>query len=106
MIPDPPEALPGEALLASQPPAPPEELEGAAGDAGVRLPFQGGSSEARDPEQERRVLAAYGASLWFFLRHRWVSAIIWVVVAVRGKPAPITFMWNPFVNSGWRRDAE
>jgi hydrophobic/amphiphilic exporter-1 (mainly G- bacteria), HAE1 family len=28
---------------------------------------------------ERRVLSAYGASLWFFLRHRWVSALIWVV---------------------------
>jgi HAE1 family hydrophobic/amphiphilic exporter-1 len=28
---------------------------------------------------ERRVLAAYGGSLWFFLRHRWVSALIWVV---------------------------
>lgn len=27
---------------------------------------------------ERRVLAAYGSSLWFFLRHRWISAVIWV----------------------------
>ncbi|MGA2231960.1 MAG: efflux RND transporter permease subunit, partial [Tepidisphaeraceae bacterium] len=27
---------------------------------------------------EKRVLGAYGRSLWFFLRHRWVSAIIWV----------------------------
>src|SRR5207237_8654743 len=27
---------------------------------------------------ERRVLAAYGASLTFFLRHRWVSAILWI----------------------------
>jgi len=26
---------------------------------------------------ERRVLAAYGASLWWFLRHRWVSLLIW-----------------------------
>src|SRR5204863_3670315 len=26
-----------------------------------------------------RVLALYGASLWWFLRHRWVSPIIWVV---------------------------
>ena len=28
---------------------------------------------------EKRVLAFYGHSLWFFLRHRWVSAIIWLV---------------------------
>src|SRR6516225_2981724 len=28
---------------------------------------------------ERRVLSVYGRSLWFFLRHRWVSAVIWVV---------------------------
>jgi HAE1 family hydrophobic/amphiphilic exporter-1 len=28
---------------------------------------------------ERRVLALYGGSLWWFLRHRWVSALIWVV---------------------------
>lgn len=28
---------------------------------------------------ERRVLGAYGASLWFFLRHRWISAVIWVI---------------------------
>jgi HAE1 family hydrophobic/amphiphilic exporter-1 len=27
---------------------------------------------------EKRVLRVYGASLWFFLRHKWVSAIIWV----------------------------
>ncbi len=28
---------------------------------------------------EQRVLSAYGGSLWFFLRHRWVSLLIWVV---------------------------
>ncbi len=28
---------------------------------------------------ERRVLAVYSGSLWFFLRRRWVSALIWVV---------------------------
>ena len=27
---------------------------------------------------EKRVLAAYGRSLWFFLRHKWVSAILWI----------------------------
>src|SRR4051812_25149760 len=27
---------------------------------------------------EKRVVRAYGASLWFFLRHKWVSAAIWV----------------------------
>ena len=28
---------------------------------------------------EKRVLALYGRSLWFFLRHRWISAMTWVV---------------------------
>ena len=28
---------------------------------------------------EHRVLDAYGRSLWFFLRHRWVSAVVWVI---------------------------
>lgn len=28
---------------------------------------------------EKRVLRAYGSSLWFFLRHRWISALIWVI---------------------------
>jgi HAE1 family hydrophobic/amphiphilic exporter-1 len=28
---------------------------------------------------ERRVLDAYGRSLWFFLRRRWISAVTWVV---------------------------
>jgi hydrophobic/amphiphilic exporter-1 (mainly G- bacteria), HAE1 family len=28
---------------------------------------------------EKRVLAVYGRSLWFFLRHRWISLAIWVV---------------------------
>jgi HAE1 family hydrophobic/amphiphilic exporter-1 len=28
---------------------------------------------------ERRVLGAYGHSLWFFLRHKWISALIWIV---------------------------
>jgi hydrophobic/amphiphilic exporter-1 (mainly G- bacteria), HAE1 family len=28
---------------------------------------------------ERRVLNGYGRSLWFFLRHRWISATAWVV---------------------------
>lgn len=28
---------------------------------------------------EKRVLAMYGASLWWFLRWRWVSLVIWVV---------------------------
>jgi HAE1 family hydrophobic/amphiphilic exporter-1 len=27
---------------------------------------------------EARVLSWYGGSLWFFLRHRWISALIWV----------------------------
>jgi HAE1 family hydrophobic/amphiphilic exporter-1 len=28
---------------------------------------------------EKRVLALYGGSLWWFLRHRWVSPVIWVL---------------------------
>ncbi len=28
---------------------------------------------------ERRVLKVYGETLWFFLRQRWVSALIWVI---------------------------
>ena len=28
---------------------------------------------------ERRVLNSYGRSLWFFLRHRWISAVAWVI---------------------------
>ena len=28
---------------------------------------------------EHRVLDVYGRSLWFFLRHRWISAVTWVV---------------------------
>jgi HAE1 family hydrophobic/amphiphilic exporter-1 len=28
---------------------------------------------------EHRILRVYGGSLWWFLRHRWVSALIWVL---------------------------
>jgi hydrophobic/amphiphilic exporter-1 (mainly G- bacteria), HAE1 family len=28
---------------------------------------------------EKRILSLYGGSLWWFLRHRWISAVIWVV---------------------------
>jgi len=28
---------------------------------------------------EKRVLAGYGRSLWWFLRHRWVAALTWIV---------------------------
>jgi HAE1 family hydrophobic/amphiphilic exporter-1 len=28
---------------------------------------------------EHRVLEVYGRQLWFFLRHRWISALIWVI---------------------------
>ena len=28
---------------------------------------------------EKRVLGVYGNSLWFFLRHRWISAFIWIL---------------------------
>jgi len=28
---------------------------------------------------ERRVLGVYGSSLWWFIRHKWISAAIWIV---------------------------
>ena len=28
---------------------------------------------------EKRVLAFYGGSLWWFLKHRWISPVIWVI---------------------------
>ncbi len=31
---------------------------------------------------EKRVLAAYGRSLWWFLRRRWISALVWIVCLV------------------------
>ncbi len=31
---------------------------------------------------EHRILAIYGKQLWFFLRHRWISALIWLVCFV------------------------
>jgi hydrophobic/amphiphilic exporter-1 (mainly G- bacteria), HAE1 family len=31
---------------------------------------------------ERRVLDVYGRQLWFFLRHRWISAVVWLVCFV------------------------
>jgi len=31
---------------------------------------------------ERRVLDMYGRQLWFFLRQRWISAVIWVVCLI------------------------
>jgi HAE1 family hydrophobic/amphiphilic exporter-1 len=31
---------------------------------------------------EHRVLDVYGRSLWFFLRHRWISAVTWAVCLV------------------------
>jgi hydrophobic/amphiphilic exporter-1 (mainly G- bacteria), HAE1 family len=31
---------------------------------------------------EHRILEVYGRQLWFFLRHRWISALIWLVCFV------------------------
>ena len=28
---------------------------------------------------EKRILSVYGGSLWWFLRHRWISPVIWVI---------------------------
>src|SRR5438034_7032832 len=31
---------------------------------------------------EHRVLDVYGSSLWFFLRHKWISGVTWIVCLV------------------------
>jgi HAE1 family hydrophobic/amphiphilic exporter-1 len=31
---------------------------------------------------EKKVLGMYGRSLWFFLKHRWISACIWIICLV------------------------
>lgn len=31
---------------------------------------------------EKRILAIYGGSLWWFLRHRWMSPLIWVICLI------------------------
>ena len=31
---------------------------------------------------EKRILAIYGGSLWWFLRHRWISPLIWVICLI------------------------
>ena len=31
---------------------------------------------------EKRILAVYGGSLWWFLRHRWISPLIWVICLI------------------------
>ena len=41
---------------------------------------------------EKRVLAFYGGSLWWFLRHRWISLAIWIVCLVG---TIVLFIWVP-----------
>src|SRR5438093_1845383 len=48
---------------------------------------------------EKRVLAMYGASLWWFIRHRWVSPIIWVV-CLAGTIVLFTFIPKAFLPPG------
>jgi HAE1 family hydrophobic/amphiphilic exporter-1 len=31
---------------------------------------------------EKRILALYGGSLWWFLRHRWISPVVWAICLV------------------------
>lgn len=38
---------------------------------------------------EKHVLRVYGASLWFFLKHRWVSAVTWTICM-----AGTVILWN------------
>ena len=43
------------------------------------VPFYGPTPDlAAVPGIQAPVLAVYGGSLWFFLRHKWISAFIWV----------------------------
>src|SRR2546421_637338 len=48
---------------------------------------------------EKRVLAMYGASLWWFLRHRWVSPVIWIV-CLAGTIVLFTFIPKAFLPPG------
>ena len=43
---------------------------------------------------EHRVLNVYGNSLWFFLRHRWISAVIWVVCMIGTVVILTGVSWN------------
>ena len=49
---------------------------------------------------EHKVLEIYGSSLWFFLRHRWVSAIIWVCCLVGTVPYLFTSIPKSFLPVG------
>jgi hydrophobic/amphiphilic exporter-1 (mainly G- bacteria), HAE1 family len=48
---------------------------------------------------EKRVLAFYGSSLWWFLRHRWVSPVIWVI-CLAGTIALFIFIPKTFLPPG------
>ncbi len=48
---------------------------------------------------ERRVLKAYGSSLWWFLRRRWVSATIWAV-CMAGTIALLAWIPKAFLPTG------
>jgi hydrophobic/amphiphilic exporter-1 (mainly G- bacteria), HAE1 family len=43
---------------------------------------------------EHRVLGLYGSSLWFFLRHRWISALVWVVCLIGTTVFFTGISWN------------
>ncbi|HEY6217658.1 MAG TPA: efflux RND transporter permease subunit [Pyrinomonadaceae bacterium] len=48
---------------------------------------------------ESRVLKLYGGSLWWFLRHRWISPVIWVI-CLAGTIALFTFVPKTFLPPG------
>jgi hydrophobic/amphiphilic exporter-1 (mainly G- bacteria), HAE1 family len=48
---------------------------------------------------EHRVLRVYGGSLWWFLRHRWVSALIWLV-CLAGTIGLFTIVPKAFLPAG------
>jgi HAE1 family hydrophobic/amphiphilic exporter-1 len=48
---------------------------------------------------EKRVLGSYGRSLWWFLRHRWVSATIWLV-CLAGTAALFVVVPKAFLPTG------
>jgi HAE1 family hydrophobic/amphiphilic exporter-1 len=48
---------------------------------------------------EKRVLGAYGSSLWWFLRHRWISALTWVA-CLAGTVALFVIVPKAFLPTG------
>src|SRR5205814_3543000 len=48
---------------------------------------------------EKRVLWLYGGSLWWFLRHRWISPVIWII-CLAGTIVLFVFVPKAFLPAG------